>query len=87
MDFGCTQTNCKSEIKRKALPPPKCFRSNNNLFNLPEPTRDYYITHSIILWKPIIHISMALTRFTLETVGEFPAIHVMEQDHIQIWRH
>ena len=87
MAFGCTQTNCKSEIKRKALPSPKCFRSNNYLFNLSEPTRDYYDIHLIIVWKPIIHISMALKRFTLETVGASSSIHVMEQDLIQIWRH
>ena len=30
---------------------------------------------------------MALTRFTLATVGASSAIHVMEKDHIQIWRH
>ena len=30
---------------------------------------------------------MALTRFTLETVGAYSSIHVMEQDLIQIWRH
>ena len=69
------------------MPPPKCFRSNNYLFNLLEPTRDDYNTHLIIVWKPIIHISMALKRFTLETVGESSSIHVMEQDLIQIWRH
>ena len=87
MAFGCTQTNCKSEIKRKLLPTPKCFRSNNYLFNLTEPTRDDYIAHSIIVWKPIIHISMDLTRFALETVETYSASHVMEKDLIQIWRH
>ena len=87
MVFRCTQNNCKSEIKRKELPPPKCFRSNNYLFNLLEPTRDDYNTHLIIVWKPIIHISMALKRFTLATVGASSSIHVMEQDLIQIWRH
>ena len=30
---------------------------------------------------------MALTKFTLEIVGEYSSIHVMEQDLIQIWRH
>ena len=69
------------------MPPPKCFRSNNYLFNLLEPTRDDYNTHLIIVWKPIIHISMALKRFTLETVGASSSIHVMEQDLVQIWRH
>ena len=39
------------------------------------------------MWKPIIHISIALTRFTLATLGAYSAIHVLEQDHIQIWRH
>ena len=87
MAFICTQTNCKSEIKRKSLPTPKCFRSNNYLFNLTEPTRDDYIAHSIIVWKPLIHISMGLTWFTLETVETYSAIHVMEKDLIQIWRH
>ena len=87
MAFRCTQNNCKLEIKRKALPPTKCFRSNNYLFNLLEPTRDDYNTHSIIVWKPITHTSMALTRFTLETVGASSSIHVMEQYLIQIWRH
>ena len=88
MVYGlCTQTNCKSEIKRKALLPPKMFRSNNYLFNLPEPTRDDYNTHSSIVWKPIIHIFMALTRFTLATIGASSAIPLMEQDLIQIWRH
>ena len=87
MAFGCTQTNCKSEIKIKAFPPPKCFRSNNYLFNLLEPTRDDYNTHLIIVSKPIIHISMALKRFTLATVGASSSIHVMEQDLIQIRWH
>ena len=82
--FGYHNTNCKSEIKRKAFPPPKCFRRNNYLFNLLEPTRDDYNTHSIIVWKPIIHISMALTRFTLAIVGASSTIHVMEKDLIQI---
>ena len=80
-------TNCKSEIKRNALPPPKCFRRNNYLFNLLDPTRDGYNAHSIIVWKHIIHISMALTRCTLEKVGASSTIHVMEKDLIQIWRH
>ena len=87
MVFRCTQNNCKSEIKRKELPPPKCFRSNSYLFNLLDPTRDDYNTHLIIVWKPIIHISMALKRFTLATVWESSSIHVMDQDLIQIWRH
>ena len=87
MAFRCTKTNCKSEIKRKSLATPKCFRSNNYLFNLLEPTRDDYIAHSIIVCKPIIHISMDLTRFTLETVETYSVIHVMEKDLIQIWRH
>ena len=87
MAFRCTQTNCKSEIKRKSLPTPKCFRSNNYLFNLTEPTRDDDIAHSIIVWKPIIHISMELTRFTLETIETYSSIHVMEKYLIQIWRH
>ena len=87
MAFRCTQTNCKSEIKRKSFPPPKCFRSNNYLFNLVEPTRDDYITHLIIVWKPIIHISMALIRFTVATIGVSSSIHVMEKVLIQIWRH
>ena len=43
--------------------------------------------HSIIVWKPIIHISMDLTRFTLETAGADSTIHVMEKGLIQIWRH
>ena len=30
---------------------------------------------------------MDLTRFTLETVETYSAIHVMEKDLIQIWRH
>ena len=55
--FRCTQNNCKSKIKIKELPPPKCFRNNDYLFNLPEPTRDDYNTHSVIVWKPIMHIS------------------------------
>ena len=84
MAFGCTQTNCKSEIKIKAFPPPKCFRRINYLFNLSDPTRDGYNEHSIIVWKHIIHISMALTRCTLETIGASSDIHVMEQDLIQI---
>ena len=83
MDLGCTQTNCKSEIKRKALPPPKCFKRNNSLFNLLETTRDDHNTHSIIAWKRIIHISMALTQFTLETIGASSVVHVMEQHLIQ----
>ena len=87
MAFKCTQTNCKSEIKRKALPTPKCFRRNNYLFNLLEPTRDDYNTHSIIVWRPIIHSSMDLIGFTLDTVGAYSATHVMEKDLIQIWRH
>ena len=87
MVFICTQNNYKSDIKRKALQPPKCFTSNNYLFNLVEPTRDDYNTHLIIVWKPIIHISMALKWFTLETVGAYSSIHVMEKDLIQIWRH
>ena len=87
MVFRCTENNCDSEIKRKELPPPKCFTRDNYLFNLLEPTRDDYNTHLIIVWKPIIHISMALKRFTLATVGASSSIHVMEQDLIQIWRH
>ena len=61
MAFRCAQTNCKLEIKRKSFPTPKCFRSNNYLFNIRKPTRDDYNTHSIIVWKPIIHNSMDLT--------------------------
>ena len=30
---------------------------------------------------------MDLTRFTLETVETYSAIHVIEKDLIQIWRH
>ena len=87
MDFRCTQTNCKSEIKRKSLPTPKCFRRNNYLFNLLDPTRYDYNTDSIIVWKPIIHSSMDLTGFTLETVGAYSATHVMDKDLIKIRRH
>ena len=75
------------KLKRKSLPTPKCFRSNNYLFNLRKPTRDDYIAHLIIVCKPIIHIYMDLTPFTLETVETYSAIHVMEKDLIQIWRH
>ena len=63
------------------------FKEHELFIQLMEPTRDYYNTYLIIVWKPIIHISMALTWFTLAIVGASSAIHVMEQDLIQIWRH